>query len=94
MKTTMLMSTFTTNVYLANESGDEKQNQNTVMISTVTEKRVWHEGGQEGQLSSCLSNFHFPQLHLNGLLRQIRVFEHKNDKTTLISLSELYLTLA
>lgn len=37
--------------YLADEPGDEQKNQNTVVISTVTEEGVRHEGGEEGHLS-------------------------------------------
>lgn len=53
--------------YLTDESGDEQQHQNAVMVSTVTEEGVRHEGGEQRNLSVRLSHLHFPQLHLNGL---------------------------
>lgn len=53
--------------YLADEPGDEQKNQDTIVISTVTEERVRHEGGEERHLSVGLSHLHFPQLHLDGL---------------------------
>lgn len=37
--------------YLADEPGDEQKDQNTVVISTMTEEGVRHEGGEEGYLS-------------------------------------------
>lgn len=58
--------------YLADEPGDEQKNQDTIMISAVTEEGVGHEGGEEGHLSVGLSYLHFPQLHLNGLWTSTR----------------------
>lgn len=36
-----------TALYLADEPGDEQKDQNTVVISAVTEEGVRHEGGEE-----------------------------------------------
>lgn len=56
-----------TRCYLANESGDEQQHQDAVVITAVAEEGLRHEGGQEGNVSVGLAHFHLPQLHLNGL---------------------------
>lgn len=37
--------------YLTDEPGDEQKDQNAVVISTMTEEGVWHEGGEKGHLS-------------------------------------------
>lgn len=37
--------------HLANEPGDQQKNQDTIMISSVTQEGVRHEGGEEGHLS-------------------------------------------
>lgn len=53
--------------YLTDEPGDEQKDQYAVVVSTVAEEGLWHEGGEQGHLSVWLGHFHFPQLHLNGL---------------------------
>lgn len=66
--------------YLANEPRDKQEHQYAVVVSTVTEEGVWHEGGEEGYLSVRLSHFHFPQLHLNGLQTQIMFLSRRDNK--------------
>lgn len=63
-----------TTSYLANEPGDEQEHQYAVVVSTVTEEGIGHEGGEEGHLSVGLSHFHFPQFHLDGLETAIVFF--------------------
>lgn len=55
------------NRYLADESGDEQQHQDAVVISTVAKEGLGHEGGQKGNVSVGLTHLHLPQLHLNSL---------------------------
>lgn len=54
-------------VYLADESGDEQQHQDAVVVSAMTKEGLWHEGGQQRDVSIGLTHLHLPQLHLNGL---------------------------
>lgn len=54
-------------VYLADESGNEQQHQDAVVISSVTQEGLGHEGGQQRDVSVSLTHLHLPQLHLNGL---------------------------
>lgn len=54
-------------VYLANESGDEQQHQDAVVVAAVSKEGLRHEGGEEGNVSVGLTHLHLPQLHLNGL---------------------------
>ena len=56
-----------TDLYLADEPGDEQQHQDAVVVSAVTQERLGHEGGQKRDVSVGLTHLHLPQLHLNGL---------------------------
>lgn len=53
--------------HLADEPRDEQQCQDAVIIASVFQEGLRHEGDQQWHLSVSLSHLHFTQLHFYSL---------------------------